>query len=145
MGDLLPSQFSAQSALSSRTLIVFAALAVLLGALGIAYPTRVPPLVAMLCAWLYLVSTVPSSSVAIASPVRRDRCGAISMARSEATARSAHLAWRNVSQSCSASSCSIRLRVRSFNTHVSPIPAMIATTRATHEKRDSHFSAARPR
>ena len=58
MGDLLPTQFSAQSALRLRTLTVLAILGTLLIALGVAYPTRVPPLVAMLCAWLYLLSTV---------------------------------------------------------------------------------------
>lgn len=58
MGELLEPQFSARSALGSRALVVLGAAAVLLVALSVAYPTRVPPLVAMLSAWLYLASTV---------------------------------------------------------------------------------------
>ena len=57
MGELLEPQFSARTALGSRTRGARAA-AVLLVALSVAYPTRVPPLVAMLSAWLYLASTV---------------------------------------------------------------------------------------
>lgn len=55
---LLAPQFSARGALGPRSLVVLAALGVGLVTMSMAYPTRFPPLVAMIGSWLYLLSAV---------------------------------------------------------------------------------------
>lgn len=55
--SILAKEFSARNALGSRTLVVIGALVGLLVMMSLLYPTRLPPLVTMLSAGLYLVST----------------------------------------------------------------------------------------
>lgn len=55
---VLAPRFSARNALGPRTVSVLAALAGLLVAVSVLYPSRFPPLMAMVGAWLYLFSAI---------------------------------------------------------------------------------------
>ncbi len=56
--SLLAPEFSARNALGGRTLVLLGMIGALLATMSLRYPTRLPPLITMLSAMLYLVSTL---------------------------------------------------------------------------------------
>ena len=56
--SLLAPRYSARHALGTRTLAALAALCAVVVVLSVLYPTRFPPLLAMVGAWLYLLSAI---------------------------------------------------------------------------------------